>query len=873
VPEYSSAIQTKIIALRALRAAGEDVQVFELVKVDWPSPTGAVFYTNQQIDENTAPHEAPPASPIEVRLMVEPGTFLTIDQSSSIGDEEVELRIWDGPDSNGENEGAFSDLLIQHGEGVKAILYEWYPQEELLLFKWEGHLKLEDDADVELVQITAANGTRSADAEIPNRPKGTYCRAIFGGLMETRAEAEANPECDYDLQLPDGTIGVVDPLTSEPYTSCPRASTADCTARGVDPLRHLSHQTILITVTGTQSSGGPTFSTTEDNATNLKKPVRVCMGERRIYGMPSVAIQRHPVTSNPAHGFFEANYEGPEGPIEGWQFIRATVGGRTINADPVHLSTNRGFLGQPAISLPVTTHGYSGTSLIRYNFGWINPADVDQNDATIDANCRGLCDIRFYYDIAAGDGLLGHYYRRYDFREIFAIAADADINFESTTAPPYAGLPQSFWSVIWTGTITIAEEKTYTFYLTHDDGVKLIIDGTTVINDAGLGEDSGNIDLAPGAYDIEIQFKQHTGPWYCIFEWESTSITREVVPTSVLSHPAYTNAFAGFRTDNRAWQIARMLCDKRWGYGKDYDALNMDSFRESAAFIAEYVNFIDSDDNEFPHYRGVSNVDLQAKKVQQQIEDMCLAGELSRPFLFDGKIHVIPLRALTEEELDDCLVFSDEGTTETRNIIWDGNKSTLRHSRKSSLDLYNRVELTYDGVQNEFLETTAPPVEDEPAQLAAGRVQGDNTKKVNTLKESVLGVSFENQAVKLAWRFLDLGKFDEGGLQNNLRVKFRTWFMDALTVHPFKVIKVVNARLFAKFGFEYFRIIEMRRLGNLEVEIVAQAYNVEYMDAFCAPAEPAPSPSGDTTSFTAEMESVEPDTITLVDGIINIPIG
>lgn len=863
MPEYDSATLAKIAELRTLVAGSETPQPFELVKVNWPSPTGTVYYSNRQTDEITDP--PPPVSPIETRLLLDDNPFLPINQDSAIGDEEVDLKFWDG-------DGEFSDLLVLHGEGIKVEFFYWFPQVELLLSVWEAHLRTEEDADIEFAPVKAAQGFRSADSVCPRRQHSPIaCQAIFGGLMRSRAEANAHPECNYDIHLPDGTIGTLDPDTGEPWTFCPRLSTANCIERGVNPLRHLSHQTIKSTVISVQSNGRNLFSTSAGNETNLKEAIRVVMGERRVYNMPVLAFIRHPVTSNPGHGFFEAIYENSEGPIEGIVDPYFTVGGTRQARDPIHYSENRGELGQVAISLPVTSHGFSGTALNRYNFGWIDPSTVDQNDAKEDAIVRGLRDIRQY--VAAGAGLIADYYGTAEFTNLMARRIDADVNYALQTGSPAPGVPPTHFSVRRTGYITFPFSGLWDITFDHDDSGRVVIDGDEIINNINVGIDTGSfLAEADTAYEIIVDHVQGNAagnhPWEAVLSWElAEKEIDEVMPPEAFSHD---ETYILSRTNNRAYQIARMLTDKRWGYGYDYDRLAFStSFKEAAEWGAQYVRFTDAFGNNWDHYRSRSDVDLQEKKIQQQIEDMCLAGGFSRPFLFNGLIHIVPLRALTEEELNDCPIFTDEG--EDRNIIWEeDNKSTLKWSRTSAIDLKNRVECVFDSVANDYLETPAPPVEDEPAQLAAGRVVGDFTKKVETLKESLLGVTVEAQAVKLSWRFLDLGKFDEGGLQNNLRVKFKAWFMDCLEVHPFKVIKAVNSRMNAKYGFEYFRIMKMERNGDLSYNIEAQAYNVEYMNSFETVIE-APPPGGGGGGGGGGCE-LQFGTVTYADGVLSVPI-
>lgn len=285
-------------------------------------------------------------------------------------------------------------------------------------------------------------------------------------------------------------------------------------------------------------------------------------------------------------------------------------------------------------------------------------------------------------------------------------------------------------------------------------------------------------------------------------------------------------------TTNRVWQIARMLCDKRWGAGYDYEDLDIQAFIDAAEWAEQRVTYTDPFGTASIHVRAESRVELIGKKMQQQFEDMCVAGRLSLPFLFDGKISIVPLKALTEEELAECPVFTDEG--DDPNIIRDDGKSTLTFSRETGRDLINKVEATIDDRAADYLETPLRPVEDIDAQLkAAGTYNTDSRsrKKVNSKKYSLLGVTNEAQGNKVQWSILDLGPGDSGGLQNNLSVTFKAWFLDTLDLHRDKVIKVASSRL-TKFGFEYFRIKEMQREGDLIVEITAQAYNKDYMDAF-----------------------------------------
>lgn len=668
MPELNDTIKAKIIDLREMSEQwGQPLEVYELVKIDWTS--GAIYYAATEVGELNPDL---PVSPVEARLISDsyPDSFLQVETSSAMGDEEVALKFWDG-------DGAFADLVLESGEGVKVELFYYFPTVDLLLSHWWGHLRTDENSDSEFWTGKAANGFRSPNLPMPRRAHYKECQAIFGAHLDSLEEIAHN-DCPYNAHLPGGTIG------NGLFTTCDRKSPNSCVARGVHPLYHLSHQSATVTVFNGQTSGPQLLSVARGNETNLKDPVRVVMGRRRVRDMQVLAFRRDYNNNNPDKGFFDALYEGCEGPIK--SFSSVSVSGQAVNAQyyAYRLGT-RGQISWGALS----EHGYSGTSWFRYQFGWVNPGSVSPQNMRGEAIIEGLADIRVY-------------------------------SSETTFAREY--------------------------------------------------------------------------------------------------------------TTNRAWQLARMLTDRRWGFGLDYVRLDIDSFIECAEWSDAYVRFTTPEGINYDHVRSISDVELTSRSTQQQVEDFCLAGRFSRPFLFEGKMRVEPLRALTDDELAACPVFTDYG--ENRNIIVDEKgKSSLTRSQISDLDLPNRVEATYNDSQSDWTEATAPVAEDIEQQLRAGRVEGDHTRRQVTKKYSFLGVTSEAAAVKLEYGILWFGEFDEGGLKNNLRIKFKAWFMDVLSLHENKVIKVVSKQL-ERYGFEYFRIIKRSRAGNLHYDIEAQAYNHQAMSEF-----------------------------------------
>jgi hypothetical protein len=195
--------------------------------------------------------------------------------------------------------------------------------------------------------------------------------------------------------------------------------------------------------------------------------------------------------------------------------------------------------------------------------------------------------------------------------------------------PPVFGLPDTNWSIKYQFRIKPRYTETYTFKIRHDDGVKLIIDGVDVIDSLTVnGTHTGTAALeADRPYDVELWFKQGVSVWYLEFYWRSASQAEEIVPYARLFLANDESAlYLKQPTSNRVWQIARMMCDKRWGVGYDYAKLNIDSWIAAAEWVEQFVRFIDPLGNIWDHQRGMSDVELIERKIQQQIEDMCLAA-------------------------------------------------------------------------------------------------------------------------------------------------------------------------------------------------------------------------------------------------------
>lgn len=196
--------------------------------------------------------------------------------------------------------------------------------------------------------------------------------------------------------------------------------------------------------------------------------------------------------------------------------------------------------------------------LVEQNQRWyITVQAIDTNDTTtvdtISDNQSFICSA---CNITNEDGLVGEFYSGLsspteipDFGDLTPdrILIDDDINFTETTGnwttSQGVDLGSSFvddFAIRWRGKIQAPTTGEYTFGLTSNDGSKLFINQTKIIDHDGLHDytqEQGTIELAAGFHDIEIQFFAGNDEAGIKFEWaQPGESTLSVVPTNRLFH-------------------------------------------------------------------------------------------------------------------------------------------------------------------------------------------------------------------------------------------------------------------------------------------------------------------------------------------------
>jgi len=137
------------------------------------------------------------------------------------------------------------------------------------------------------------------------------------------------------------------------------------------------------------------------------------------------------------------------------------------------------------------------------------------------------------------------------------VHTDKQVNYGST-GDSWPGLTQNDnYAVRCTGQVMITASGEYEFSTTSDDGSRLTIDGTQVVDNDGLHgmqTRSGIQWLSGGMHDLVLEFFEKSGAAGLILEYggPDTDGRTLVVPASVLSHVEDTNERRRLGSDGRS---------------------------------------------------------------------------------------------------------------------------------------------------------------------------------------------------------------------------------------------------------------------------------------------------------------------------------
>ena len=139
-----------------------------------------------------------------------------------------------------------------------------------------------------------------------------------------------------------------------------------------------------------------------------------------------------------------------------------------------------------------------------------------------------------------GNGLQGQYFNSVDLNASSAGLSriDSTVDFHWQHGSPDSSISNTNFSVRWTGQVQAESTGSYTFSTNSDDGIRLFVNGKSLINDwhdHGAKKDQGTIDLVAGQkYSIKVEYYQHAGNATAQLSWSADGIDREIIPETQL---------------------------------------------------------------------------------------------------------------------------------------------------------------------------------------------------------------------------------------------------------------------------------------------------------------------------------------------------
>lgn len=137
-------------------------------------------------------------------------------------------------------------------------------------------------------------------------------------------------------------------------------------------------------------------------------------------------------------------------------------------------------------------------------------------------------------------GIYVSYFDTMTFRGKAVERIEPEIAFKSGGKSPIKGqIPDHLFSVIWAGRIIPKVSGEYTFFLTADDGARMWLDDLLLIDawkEQPPTEYKKKFTLEAGKkYNFKIAFTEVMGFAECILEWQTDTISRQVIPQECFS--------------------------------------------------------------------------------------------------------------------------------------------------------------------------------------------------------------------------------------------------------------------------------------------------------------------------------------------------
>jgi len=258
-------------------------------------------------------------------------------------------------------------------------------------------------------------------------------------------------------------------------------------------------------------------------------------------GVQTLRILKGTINGVPRYYYLE--YRRPYGVFDAFSSTDPVVNGVTVRLAQDHTQGNqKPWLVDttPATQKPDGTRNFDDATLAVGQTFYDSVADIRITVNGISATGADvLIDLDKTTDPPGdGTGVTGAYYDNADLTSLKVTRTDPRIDFDWGTGSPDATIAPTTYSVRWLGYVLPQSTGVHTFYTTTNDGVRLTVGKTRIIDNwvvGGVRQNSGQVTLNKGQkYLVRMEYFQDQGGAVAKLEWATPFSARAVIPTSQL---------------------------------------------------------------------------------------------------------------------------------------------------------------------------------------------------------------------------------------------------------------------------------------------------------------------------------------------------
>lgn len=274
-----------------------------------------------------------------------------------------------------------------------------------------------------------------------------------------------------------------------------------------------------------------------------------------------LAVAGIPATIDVLANELEFNCE----PIEIVDFLAATADGATVSR-----SVGTGPEGRDELTYLIGAGAPSGTDYFNYRVrdlsGQEFPATVTVTVAAPRVPENPIGDLPqlsvAYYDLSAPTVL-----PNFSTLVPFLLDLEPQVAYPSTNGVFASSTRQNNVGAVFSGWIDVPATGVWSFFTESDDGSRLWIGATLVVDNDGihaLTERSGSVALAAGRHPVRIEFFERTGSAGLIASWQGPGVAKAPIPAAAFSHGG-ADVAADLDNDGRVNATDLALLLAAWG--------------------------------------------------------------------------------------------------------------------------------------------------------------------------------------------------------------------------------------------------------------------------------------------------------------------